>query len=355
MTLAAASSSLPGRMRAAVYQGKRQLSVEERPLPELGAHGALIEVSHCGICGTDLHMVLEGMGRPGAIGGHEYSGRIAALGSEVRGWSVGEAVVGGPEARCGRCVHCRSGRSSLCLERAGVGGRDFQGAFAEYVRVDASQLLRIPEGLALRAAALTEPLAVALHGITLSRVAPGARALVTGAGPLGLLAVAALRAQGVEDVRVTEPAPARRERAAKLGARRVLEPEALEVPVMPFALVDDPVDVVLECSGNPAAMESGLAQLRRAGTLVFVGTGMRRPRLDHNRILLNELVVTGAFCYDDDGCAAALALLASGRLDSETLLEAAEVPLGGMLAALEELEAGRLAAKVMVVPRKESP
>ena len=341
----------PARMRAAVYQGKRNLVVEDCPVPELGPHDVLLEVSHCGICGTDLHMVLEGMARPGAIGGHEFSGRIAALGPEVEGWQLGEAVTGGPAPACGRGAACLAGRSTLWAERTPVGGGDFQGAFAEYARVCDSQLLRVPEGLTLRTAALMEPLAVALHGLTLARVTPEQRVLVTGAGPIGLLTVAALRARGVADVRVSEPASARRERAGKLGAR-TLEPEQLELPPLPFTLVNDPVDAVLECSGNPAAMEAGLAQLQRAGTLVLVGTGMRRPRLDHNRVLLNELVVTGAFCYDDDGCHTALELLASGRLDTETLIESDAVGLDGMLGALEELEAGRLAAKVMVVPRE---
>jgi (R,R)-butanediol dehydrogenase/meso-butanediol dehydrogenase/diacetyl reductase len=199
-------------------------------------------------------------------------------------------------------------------------------------------------------AALTEPLSVALHAVELSGIEAGQSALVTGAGPIGLLVVAALRAAGVDDVRASEPAPRRRERAAKVGATRVVEPDALATPPMPFTIVDDPVDVVLECSGRPAAMESGLAQLRAAGRLVMVGTGLRRPRLDHNRILMNELVVTGAYCHGEGGFERALALLASGTLPVDALIEPGEVALPDLLAALEGLEAGELAGKVMVVP-----
>jgi threonine dehydrogenase-like Zn-dependent dehydrogenase len=119
---------------------------------------------------------------------------------------------------------------------------------------------------------------------------------------------------------------------------------------MPFTIVDDAFDAVLECSGNPRAMESALAQLRRMGTLVLVGTGMRRPKLDHNRILLNELVVTGAFCYDAGGMEAALKLLAEGRLPTDRLIEPDDVPLEGMLEAAERCAAGELAGKVMIVP-----
>lgn len=343
--------SLPARMRAAVYRERGRLDVEERPLPQLGPHEVLLRVSHCGVCGSDLHMVMEGWGRPDSIGGHEYSGRIAALGSEVRGWQLGEPVVGGPEPGCGACDYCRSRRPGLCRARSSPGVHGFQGAFAEYTKVDEAQLLRLPEGLSLREAALAEPLAVALHAIGLAGARPGARVLVTGAGPIGALSVAALRARGVEDVRVSEPLPARRELALKLGAARVLEPGELELPGMPFARVEDPCDVVLECSGHPDAFHAALAQLVPGGRLAIVGSGMRRPRLDTNRILLNELLVTGAYCYDENGVADALELLASGRLPTRRLIEAEDVALEGLGEAMRGLVEGRLAAKVMVAPQ----
>jgi threonine dehydrogenase-like Zn-dependent dehydrogenase len=165
------------------------------------------------------------------------------------------------------------------------------------------------------------------------------------------LIIAALRARGVDDVVVSEPAAQRRARALDVGAARAAHPDELEVQRLPFRLVESPVDVVFECSGRPAAMESGLTQLKRAGTLVLVGTGLARPTFDHNRILLNELVVTGAFNYDAGGFDEALRLLESGALPVERLIEPEDVPLGGMLEALFELEHGVRAAKVMVAPR----
>lgn len=338
-------------MRAAVYRGERRLAIEELPTPRPGPGEALVEVSHCGVCGTDLHLVLEGMGRPGSVGGHEYAGRVAALGDAVAGWSVGDAVVGGAVPGCGACPPCRAGRPSLCRQRARLDGA-FQGAFAEYVRVSSERLVRVPASLPLRTAALAEPLAVALHAVTRGGVEPGARVLVTGAGPIGLLVVAALRARGIADVVVSEPAPRRRRRAGELGAA-VCEPEALSVPTMPFQVVDAPFDVALECSGRPDAMEAALGQLGPGGTLVLVGTGMRRPRLDHNRILLQELVVTGAYEYDAGGFDRALALLADDALPTGLLIEPEDVPLSGLGAALERLAAGELAGKVMVVPRED--
>ncbi|MDJ0850484.1 MAG: alcohol dehydrogenase catalytic domain-containing protein [Myxococcota bacterium] len=343
--------SQPSRMRAAVYLERERLAVEERPVPELGPTEVLLEVSYCGVCGTDLHLVMEGWGRPGSIGGHEYSGRIVALGSEVGGWEIGETVVGGPEPGCGACAQCRARRPGLCDRRDSPGAGEFQGAFAEYMRVDASQLLRLPEGLDLREAALAEPVAVALHGITLSGVTAGQRTLVAGAGPIGALTVAALHARGVADVTVSEPRPLRRALAEKLGARRAVEPQTLDVPRMPFALVEEPFDVAFECSGSPDAFRAALAGLRRAGRLVIVGTGMERPRLDTNRVLLNELVVTGAYNYDENGFDAALELLASGRLPTELLIEREDVPLEGLQDAMRGLVEGRVGAKVLVAPR----
>jgi len=339
-------------MPAAGFQGKGRLEVLDVDVPALGPTDVLVEVSHCGVCGSDLHIVLDGWGKPGSIEGHEWSGVVVAVGSDVKTWTVGDAIVGGPTPRCGECRECRAGRPSLCAERDTPGVGPWQGAFARYKRVDERELLRVPDGLSLRAAALAEPLAVALHGITRSAIAPGERALVIGCGPIGALTIAALKAMGVTDIKVSEPTPVRAELAARLGASEVVGPSDLDVPgpYDPGRVVDDAVDVVLECSGRGDAMEAGLAQLRRTGRLVLVGAGMASPRFDPNRILLNELVVTGAFCYDADGFVRALDLLASGAVPADLLLEPDDVPLSGALAAMEGLAGGRIAAKVLVAP-----
>jgi 2-desacetyl-2-hydroxyethyl bacteriochlorophyllide A dehydrogenase len=337
-------------MRAAVYRGPHDMVVEERPVPELGPHDVLLEISHCGVCGSDLHFVLEGWGRPGAIEGHEYSGRVAAVGDAVNEWTVGDEVVGGPTPRCGECEFCRAGRPSLCVARSKFGeGDEFQGAFAQYMRVTERGLLRIPENLSLREAALAEPLAVALHGLTRGGVTAGQRVLVTGAGPIGALSIAACVARGVTDVVVSEPHPRRRELAERLGASTIA-PDDLATPSYPGDVVDEPFDVALECSGHAVAMEAALGQLGRAGTLVLVGAGIKPPRFDANRILLNELVVTGAFVYDADGFPRALELLSSDGFPRDVLIESDDVPLDGLLDAIERLGAGEIPAKVLIAP-----
>jgi (R,R)-butanediol dehydrogenase / meso-butanediol dehydrogenase / diacetyl reductase len=349
------TAALPEVMPAAVFMGLRDVRVEERPRPEIGADDVLIEVSHCGICGSDLHFLLEWGGHEGAIEGHEYSGTIVAVGDAVTGWSVGERVVGGPSPRCGTCEYCRAQRPSLCLARGRAGADDgaWQGAFARYKTIPAAQLLRIPDELTSKHAALAEPLAVALHGITRGG-GPRLRTrwLVTGGGPIGFLSVAALRAAGVEDIVVSEPHESRRALCERLGASTV-HPDELTTPPMPHDIVAEPFDVALECSGNNRAMEAALAQLKRGGTLVLVGAGVRAPRFDNNRILLNELVITGAFVYDHDGFPRALDLLASQDFPVDLLVEPEDIPLGGLLDAAIGLHEGKLAAKVMIVPRTD--
>jgi 2-desacetyl-2-hydroxyethyl bacteriochlorophyllide A dehydrogenase len=339
-------------MRAAVYQAPRVIEVQEIAVPELGPGDLLVEIDYCGVCGSDLHFVIEGWSAPGRVHGHEWSGRVVALGSAVDGWQVGDRVVGGPTP-CGQCRWCKSGRSSLCrndvisedIVSAGVG------AYAQYHVAKARQVHRVPDNLSQRAAALTEPLAVAIHGITRSGARVGDRVLVTGGGPIGLLTVAALRAMGFDDITVSEPQPARRERAERVGASQVVSPDELpEVPPMPMSIVDAPYDAAIECSGNPAAMETALGLLGPAGTLVLSGTGMRRPKFDQNRILLLELVVTGAYNYDDGGFETALQMLASGALPIDELAEPGDTPLDGLLAAMEGLAAGEITRKVLVNP-----
>ena len=339
-------------MRAAVIEGPGRLEVRDIAEPTLGPTDVLVEIDRCGVCGTDLHLVLEGWGAPGTVPGPEWTGVVAAVGDGVTRWAVGDAVVGGPPPHCGACRHCLAGRPSLCSGRDTPGVGPYLGAFANFVAATEGSLLARPDGLPARTAALTEPLAVALHGIERGGVQPGQRVLVLGAGPIGALTIAALRALGVDDVVCVEPGERRRELATAVGATEVRLPDDLHVPSIaePGLVVDGAVDVVLECSGKRVAMEAGLAQLERGGTLVLVGAGIDAPRFDPNRILLNELVVTGAFEYGADGFPQALELLASGALPVDRLLEPDDVPLTGALAAMHGLADGTLAGKVLIKP-----
>jgi (R,R)-butanediol dehydrogenase / meso-butanediol dehydrogenase / diacetyl reductase len=274
------------------------------------------------------------------------------VGPDAGDWSVGDEVVGGASPRCGACRRCLEGKPSQCERRNGsIDSHLDDGAFARYILVNSRSLLRLPEGLSSRDAALAEPLAVALHGITRSGITDQDTAMVFGAGPIGALTIVALVARGIP-VTVIEPGEARQRLATLLGATEVLAPDALETykPWEPERLSPRAVDVVLECSGKKAAMEAGFHQLRRGGRLVLVGAGIEAPSFDPNRLILNELEISGSFVYDAGGFEQALALLASGVVPSSLLIDPDDIGLDGISGALGDLASGRIAGKVMVVP-----
>jgi (R,R)-butanediol dehydrogenase/meso-butanediol dehydrogenase/diacetyl reductase len=341
-------------MRAAVIETAGALAIREVDQPTPGRGAVLVKIEYCGICGTDLHSVLDGWAPAGTIVGHEWSGRVVALGPAVEGWHEGELVVGGPPW-CGRCEWCLNGRPALCAEDPLRTGRtSHPGAFAEYRVAPAGSLHRAPPSLDPRTAALAEPLAVALHGLTAAgdtlNVA-GVRAFVSGAGPLGLLIVAALAERGVTDLVVAEPSAARREQAVAAGAASAVDPSDLPAtPETPTQCRDDGFDVGFESSGRAAAIGTALGLLRPAGRLVLLGTGSMSVRLDPLRILLNELVVTGAYAYDPHGIDDALILLASGRLPIDALLSPDDISLDHLLDTMRQLRIGEIPRKVLVRP-----
>jgi 2-desacetyl-2-hydroxyethyl bacteriochlorophyllide A dehydrogenase len=339
-------------MPAAVYVGDGRIVVEEVPCPVPGPGEVLVEIAECGICGSDLHMVMERYASPGAILGHEWSG-IVATAPSGSGWSPGDRVVGNPASGCGVCRPCRRGRPSVCLERASADFAGYRGAFCQYKTVAASGLIRIPDSLPTRVAALAEPMAIALHALEVGGVGPEDRVLVTGAGPVGLLIIAALRAHGITDITASEPSPVRRQRALAVGATSAVTPDTLVEPPM-TAPVAEPFPVIFECSGQARAIEAAVGQLDYAGTLVIVGTGFEPPRINQNRLIIFELEIVGAYNYSDSGFRPAVDLLNGGTLPLESLIETDDIPLSEVMNSMERLSRGEIPSKVMVRPSMPS-
>lgn len=336
-------------MTAAIYRGDGRIEVGEVPVPVPAPGELLVEVAQCGICGSDLHLVFEQYARPGAILGHEWSGTVVAGNGTGTERPTGARVVSNPSPGCGVCRPCRRGRPSVCLRREPSDIRDMRGAFARYMTVSAVGTLVVPDSLDLRVAALAEPTAIAVHAVELAGAGTDDRVLVTGGGPVGLLVVSVLLARGVRDITVSEPSELRRQRALAVGAARAVRPEELdEAP--PGGLVATPVDVVFECSGSPTAGARALDQLDRAGTLVFVGTGAVPVPVNHNRMIIFELEALGAYNYSVDGFRPAVDLLVDGLLPVDLLVEMADVPLSGVMDAMERIARGDVAAKVLVNP-----
>ena len=331
-----------------MYEGNERLSEVTVPVPALTDHDVLVQVAYCGVCGTDIHIVFGdgGWGVPGSVYGHEWSGEVVATGPSVSRWAVGDRVVGG-ERTCGACMFCLSGRPSLCTNLELPSGPTL-GGFAEFVKEHEDALFPVTPGMDLRTAALTEPLAVALHGVTRSGAQAGDRVLITGGGPIGLLTLAALQAKGVRDVTVSEPAAKRHATIEHLGAT-VISPSELEDVASYLSVVSVPYDIVIECSGTVAATTQGLTQLRSGGRLVIVGSNFGTVPLDPLRVLVQEAEIVGSRQYDANGFVDALAMLAGDGFPHQLLLESTDTQFGDLMPLLTQMKRGEVAGKPLVV------
>ncbi len=256
-------------MRAAVYKEKGLLVVEEVPDPVVGPRDVLLKVSHCAICGSDLHRYSYGMLRPGAIMGHEYAGTVVARGAEVDSFQIGDRVV-----RAGGKIHPWRDAPLLpprfSARERGLLPETRPGAYAEYFATDADLVMRIPASVTSLQASLLEPLCVALHAIRLSKLRLGDRVLVIGAGPIGLLLQQCASLAGASRLYVSEPNAARRALAGRLGADRVWDPRQTGLVEAVLGETGSGVEVAFECAGGASTFQEGLQALRGLGQLVVV-------------------------------------------------------------------------------------
>lgn len=305
-------------------RGPGHVALQDVPEPHAGAGQVKIAVGAAGICGTDLHIVKgEFPCWPPVILGHEFAGTVAAVGGGVQGFAVGDPVVAQtPAVWCGRCRYCLAGHYMMCAARRSI-GYGVDGAFASHILVPAATVHRLPPGTDLEAAALCEPAACAVRAVCeRGQAAAGDRALVTGAGPMGLLVMQAARAQGARVCLTGTRADARRlQTARELGADRVVDVdrEDLGEALREFAGADG-VDWAFECSGAPAALETCLQAVRRQGCLVQVGLFGRRFESDYEQIALKELTVLGSYGAVHSSWRRGIALLADGKIRTRPLI-----------------------------------
>jgi L-idonate 5-dehydrogenase len=295
-------------MRAIVINGKLDLREAEVATPEPGEGQVRLRMAFGGICGSDLHYYYEGANgafvvREPLVPGHEVSGTVdldpsgeLAQGTPV---TVHPATFGTPEP--GLENHRHLWPNGAYLGSASTWPHT-QGGMSEYLLVDRGMIRVLPESLPLRRAALAEPLAVGLHGIALAGGVKGKRVLVSGSGPIGLLTAAGALAGGALEVVSTDVLPGPLERARALGVHRTIQVTEEEIPEASF-------DVVLECSGVPAAINAGLVAARRAGTYVQVGMVPNEPKgINLAPMISKEVTVHGSFRFNDE-IDAAIALL----------------------------------------------
>ena len=332
--------------------GEEKLELIEVPEPTLRPGHVILNVAAAGICGTDVHIMRdEYRSDPPVTLGHEVAGTIAALGAGIDGLQVGQRVVTETYfSTCGHCEQCRTGRPNLCAERRSIGSFE-DGGFAPRVLVPATIIHPLPDGLGFPEAALVEPLACVVRGLLeLNEVRAGDRVVITGPGPIGLLAQQVVKAAGARAVMLGTAADAARlELAAKLGADGVLTVEAADELVDAVAdALGGPPDVAVECSGAAPAAGVLLRLVKKAGRYVQVGLYGTPIRLDMDQVCYKELQVSGSFATTPSSWYRALALAGSGAVSLAAIV-GATFPLHDWERAFEAV-AQRTPGKVLLIP-----
>jgi threonine 3-dehydrogenase len=275
------------------------LSLEDVPEPSIGINDVLIRVTHTGICGTDLHIyewddwARSTVPVPMAIG-HEFVGEIIAAGSNVSDFHPGELVSGEGHVVCGRCRNCLAGRRHLCAHTQGV-GVNRPGAFAEYIALPMTNIWRHAPGMNREIAAIFDPFGNAVH-TALSFPVLGEDVLITGAGPIGLMAIPVARHAGARFVVVTDVNPYRLEIARSMGATLAINPNEAPIAEAQKQLgMQEGFDVGLEMSGNPAAFRDMIGNMSHGAKIAMLGIPAKEMSIDWRHVIFNMLTIKGIY------------------------------------------------------------
>jgi len=280
-------------------EAKRGIWLADIPEPKVGPNDVLIKIGKTAICGTDMHIynwdawAQKTVPVPMAVG-HEYVGRIVELGSEVRGFALGDRVSGEGHITCGHCRNCRAGRRHLCRNTVGV-GVDRQGSFAEYLVIPAFNAFKLPDAVTDDLAAILDPLGNATH-TALAFNMVGEDVLITGAGPIGIMAVAIARFVGARHVVITDVNDYRLDLAAKMGATRVVNVSRAKLDdTMRDLGMQEGFDVGLEMSGNPQAFRDLLRTMHHGGSVALLGIPPEETAIDWNQVIFKGLAMKGIY------------------------------------------------------------
>lgn len=273
--------------------------LDEREKPEMGHNDVLIKIKKTAICGTDMHIYnwdawsQETIPVPMVVG-HEYVGVIEALGQEVKSYKVGDRVSGEGHITCGYCRNCRGGKQHLCRNTYGV-GVNRQGAFAEYLVIPADNVFKIPDDISDDMAAIFDPFGNATH-TALSFDLVGEDVLITGAGPIGVMAVAICRHVGARNIVITDINDYRLELAKKMGATRTVNVSKEKLPdIMNELGMVEGFDVGLEMSGVGVAFSSMLESMNHGGNVALLGIPSADTKIDWNQVIFKGLHLKGIY------------------------------------------------------------
>jgi threonine dehydrogenase-like Zn-dependent dehydrogenase len=334
-------------VKAVILNDERRHELVERPDPVAAPGEVLVRPHYCGICGSDLHAAEVDLYRVGVVQGHEFSGEIVAVGAGVDGWQVGQRIVANPNGLvCGVCRFCRSGRYNLCAvaTRQNPLGVAKDGGMAELVALPTPYLNALPDGMSTRDAAWIEPLAVAVRAVCTSPLRIGDTVAVIGGGPVGQLVMQVLRRAGASHVLLVEPSTFRRDMGMRLAADEAITPQELAERLASGEQRE--VDLVMECSGHPSAVQSGLEMVAPGGTIRLIGMSPSPPSFDGPTAMLKEVSIVGGFIYVQE-FPVAIGMVARGELDVDALTTSV-TPLANFAEAFEGLRQPEQSMKVLI-------
>jgi threonine 3-dehydrogenase len=280
-------------------RAERGLWLEDIPEPTMGINDVLIRVLYTGICGTDVHIynwdewAQKTIPVPMAIG-HEFVGKIVAVGSNVNDFFPGDIVSGEGHVVCGRCRNCLAGRRHLCVSTQGV-GVNRPGAFAELISLPMTNIWRHHSGINLEVAAIFDPFGNAVH-TALSFPVLGEDVLITGAGPIGIMAIPVVRHAGARHVVITDLNPFRLDLARKMGATLAINPTETPLGEVQKQLkMTEGFDVGLEMSGNPQALSDMIANMSHGGKIAALGIPSKSVPMDWRPVIFNMITIKGIY------------------------------------------------------------
>lgn len=340
--------------RVVTVAGPRTLRDGTETLTEPAPGRVIVDIAYTGICGTDVHGYTDGHMLPPAVFGHEWTGRVSAIGDEVVGLQIGQRVVGGVGPACGSCSQCVAGHARQCdtvfAEANGVDDdAPDHGAFAGRVHVSARRLIPVPDEITDIEAALVEPATVTFHAVRRVAAEPAAIVVVQGAGPIGLLTAQNARNAGAGRVIISEPSAPRRQTAISLGFPDVVDTDDLRSRLED---VSDGLgaDVLYECAGVASLLQPSAELVRRGGTLALLGYPLQTSTVSYADWQSRELTVLGSLAYNHEDFVGTMRAIAGRRIDVATL-HTGTVGLTDLEGLLEELDSGESPhTKVLVSP-----
>lgn len=311
-------------MKAAVFYGKNDLRVEERPIAPIKENEVLVRVHACGICGTDVHIFCgdEGCAQtpPNTVLGHEFAGEVVECGEHVTGLARGDKVCVDPNKLCGACEFCRRGIGHFCTAMTGI-GTTVDGGFAEYCTVPASQVYKVADSLSYEQAAMTEPVSCCLHGIELCNIKCGDTVMVIGCGMIGLILLQLAKLSGASNIIAVEPVEAKRMHALRLGADIALDPMSQDIAAVLKERGLEQVDAVIECVGRPETIEQAISLAGKYSTVMMFGLTKPDAKIAVKpfEIFKKEITLKSSF-INPYTFPAAIKLIESGKLDVSSMV-----------------------------------